>query len=73
MKTLELLTLRRSHTLESQDVSQIVKSYAYLTAKGKVVAPSTSFIQAFELLIVSKWQDYTLSELCQATAALIHI
>ena len=30
VKTLELLTLRRSHTLDPAQISQLLKSYAYM-------------------------------------------
>ena len=74
VKTVELLTLRRLHTIEIDLLSNIIKAYSLLVYQ-KLIAPSATFIHALETTLVSKLTQYyeNKGSLCQAISALIRL
>lgn len=54
IKTMELLTLRRLHSLHIDQLSQIIKAYSLMAQHGKIAQPSISFLQAFEAIFEGK-------------------
>ena len=75
IKTVELLTMRRMHSLNEDQLSQIIKAYSLLLQQHKLERASISFIQAFEAIISSKSNQYrdNLGGLVQALCALFRI
>ncbi|CDW73947.1 UNKNOWN [Stylonychia lemnae] len=60
-KHLEILTLRRAHSLEPSIIGKVISSYAYLCNQKKI-SLSTSFIKTFEYLIMNKLAELSPNE-----------
>lgn len=75
-KSLELMTLRRIHSLDADHMSQIIRAYSLLVEQRKLGSPaSVTFVQAFEQKIAGNYQVFQLNidSLTQACTALFKL
>lgn len=77
IKSVELMTIRRLHSLHIDQLSQIIKAYSLLIQQGKLAnGPSITFVQAFEAIYEGKCAQYgteNMGGLAQALSAFLRI